>query len=376
MAKSNADVWLAGDLYVDPLSLPHTIDLSSSRIHGLFLVVFGTVWTGALLGASGEVSNPDRLLTTARLSLIALGIAILFGGIASPMRRKRATLHGDGVAFEHRGLLGSKSWFLPYADYRGVAHRKIVFSRGRDPRRPPVTQQIIELLHGDPQNSIPLFISETTETPRAQWERYARQLRVPALEVETVSSSGAIVRHPGDLDTPLRTLLRDGKVDHTFDRTAPVPAGLILDSTVPNSPTITIAAGRTPIWFYGLFLLPGIGMAFSAFMVDWIPALAGGAGLVSITLPIFLCLQDRLSHRQLVLDRDRLILTDPVTTARHWRDTLPLEEIESIAIRRRSSFGDELVILGDNGRMCVGIGLSREALIWLKEFLIDVIVAE
>ncbi len=363
MAEIGSTDWHSVRVKVDLSALPTTVELSPSRAGAVVQIVFGTAWTFFVWSMFGEVRQQDLpvLFFAVPFSLIGLGMALY--GLAILRRTRSVVFRGDGVEVEGRSLWGSESWYQPYTAFKGVLHREEVVKT----KNSSTTYQIIELLHDDPKRCVLLYVRPTTKLPRERWESYARLLELPALEA---GAAGVVERDHGDLDKSLKDLVEEGKVTHAFDPQAEAPRGLYVERSDADSLKVVITAGRYPVWFLALFMFAGAAMMVGAFFIEQNPFGLFGAGLLFGGLPGYMLIRDRAAGREISLDRRRLTVTDALRSNRHSRNGLMLDEIESIAIRpARGNSGRELVIASDRGPIHVGLGLSIEALTWLKDFI-------
>ncbi len=363
MADIGSKDWRSVRVSVDLSALPQTVDLSPLWAGAVIQIVFGTIWTVFTWNIFSEVRREELFILLFAVPFSLIGLGLVLNGIASLRRKRRATFRSEGVEVEGRRFWGAESWYQPYTAFKGVLHREEIVKT----KNSSTTYQVIELLHDDPKKCVLLYVQATTKLPRERWEGYARQLRLPALEAGV---AGVIERDHGDLDKSLKHLVEEGKVTHGFDPDAEVPRGLYVERRDMDSLKVVITAGRYPIWFLALFMLVGAAMMTGAFFTDQNPIILFGAGLLFSGLPCFMLVRDRAARREISLDRRELTVTDALRLNRHSRSELSLDEIESIAIRRaRGNTGWELVIASDRGPIYVGLGLSKTALAWLKDFI-------
>ncbi len=363
MAEVGSTDWHSVRVKVDLSTLPQTVDLSPSRAGAVVQIVFGTAWTLFVWSMVTEVRQDDLLVLVFAVPFSLIGLGMALHGLATLRRKRSVVFRGDGVEVEGRGLWGAESWYQPYTAFKGVLHREEVVKT----KNSTTTYQIVELLHEDPKRCVLLYVKATTERPRERWEGYARRLELPALES---GADGVVERAHGDLDKSLKDLVGEGKITHAFDPEAAAPRGLYVERRDADSLKVVITAGRYPIWFLTLFMLAGAAMMVGAFFNEQNPVVLFGAGLLFGGLPGYMLVRDRAARREISLDRRRLTVTDALRLNRHSRDGLMLDEIESIAIRpARGNSGRELVIASDRGPIHVGLGLSKEALAWLKDFI-------
>ncbi len=361
--------WVIREIDIDLGSLPQTVDVGRSQVQAVLFTVIGASWMIGALGLSGRLPLPAELQAGIVWGGALLGALFLIAGLGS-MRRRQATLHTDGVAFEGTGM---KDRFVPIAVYRGVAYAEVLIGRGRRNSSPdvPTHIQVIELLHDDPAFTVPLFVKRSDLIPRRRWEDYARRLRLPALEVDLAAPDGLSARPHDALDTPLAERLRDSRSDPPPDDGDRSPRGLRVKECTKDTAIITIAAPRTPYWVSGLLSIPIVLLYLAARIVDLVPFVLGVTLPATIILLAFLIHRDMASRRTLTLDAGGITVTDDLASEPGTRGSMLLSEIESIAVRRhRGNLGDELVIAGDDRRMRVGLGLSRSALVWLKRYLV------
>lgn len=344
-------------------SFPEELDLSPSRIAAAFLLVCSTSWIGGVLIVIGDENATWKADEMAILAMSLLfGAVYLVWGITLLVRKRRAVLHADGVEVDGRGLLGKESWYSPYGAFKGVLHRRVVVKSESN----TTAYQVIELLHEDAGKCIPLYVRRSSDMPRARWETYARQLKLPALESEEGCLSA---RRHDELDKSLKERVAGGAAGHSFDPDAPAPAGLVVTRDGADAFTIAITVPRFPAWFLVIFIPIGLAVLAGSVLGDGNPVLLFATGVFFASFPAYALYRDRTSSRTLRLDRDRLSIDDRMRSRRDV-EALVLGEIESIALRVEDGrLGRGLIIAGDRGRMHVGAGLSREALAWLKNFL-------
>ena len=347
--------------------LPQTLDLSPPRSAAVILMLFGLFWIGIAIVSLRDVTTPQ----TGEFAILAagalIGLSIIGWATTLLFRRHIAVLSDDGVEVTQRSLFGAKAWYEPYRAYKGVLRRKVVVRTKNSSR----TYQVIELLHEDRDKCVPLFIRQTKEQPRSQWEGYAERLELPALEIE---DGGLSARQHDELDKSLRERVADGAVSHAFDPDERPPAGLEVTRDHADSFTIAITAPRFPLWFFGIFVVIGLGLIGASLLGGDDSVMMFLAGLLFGGFPLYLLYRDRTTSRAIRLDRQRLTVEDPMRGKKRGTGSLAFDQIESITLRtEKGSIGSELVIAGDAGEIAIGSGLSREALDWLKNFLVAAI---
>ena len=348
---------------VAPDRLPYRINLLPSRAATLIFLVFGCVWTGITLSYLVAVApgSAAALLFVALFPLVGLG---LVGWSLCTLLSKREAVFGrDGVEVFARSPFGAESWRQDYSAFKGVLHREHRVKR----KSGSTTYQIIELLHEDPDRTLPLLVEASRKMPREAWERYAKWLDLPAL---TDSGDGLVARDSADLDKSVRELAAEGKVAlHLEAAEGPPPAGLAVASEQKDGEDrlrVTLTAGRVPLWFTAVF------SAFPAlFIVVGVLEESPLAlfGLLMTAVGIATAVYDRRSPRRILISRRRLVVVDAWQKRAPEKLSFDLDEVESITVQSSRNKGKGLLIASDRTQVHVGGGLSRAALAWLQNYL-------
>ncbi len=367
MAISGLRSWHTVRVDTDLTFLPQTLDLSPKRSSAIALILFGGAWIAVTVAALGGVTSLTQGDMVLLVGTTILGALVIAWGVTRLFRRHRAVLSADGVEVMERGLFGVDAWYEPYGAYKGVLYRRILV-RSKNSTR---IYQVIELLHEDREKCVPLFVKQSSKVPRERWEGYAERLKLPAIEIEGDALS---VRDHDDLDKPLGELVAEGKVSHAFDPDAQAPPGLAVTRDHADAFTIAITAPRYPFWFFGVFLLAGLGLFAGSFFGGQQPLLMACMGLAFAAFPTYMLYRDRTSGRAIRLDRSQLTVDDAFRHRQRGPSTLTFDEIESITLKAEDgNMGKELVIASDAGQIHVGSGLSYRELKWLRNFLIAAI---
>ena len=392
---------------VDLGRLPVTVDQGPKATPKVTLLfVFGLVLMTGLHFLSEVLIEGVAVLS---FNLVPVGIAltILTVLVAAPLRGRRVTFDEAGVTVESRGLLGSRTWSLPYKAFKGVLYREELRRRRN---RGSHIFQVIELLHEKRNRCVLLYVCRTAEVPRDRWEGYARRLGLPALEI---GAEGINARAAGDLDKSLKDLAAEGKVNAAFDLAAAIPRGLRLERPEDDRLRVLVTASRISAKLLGFFTLVGFALCAFAFTAGLTGIILLPVGLLFAGLAWFMFRWDRNKPRVLEIDRLCLKITDdfgndlleneriakfylaaaagqmghpaagkqakampfplPGTQDTYRTEELALRDIESVKVakvnRPSGPPAYELVITGDKHRFNFGRGLSMAALNWLKDFL-------
>lgn len=399
--------WPSLQTAVDLGRLPVTVDQGPKATPKVTLLfVFGLVLMTGLHFLS-EVLIEGVAVLSFNLFPVGIALTILMVLVAAPLRGRRVTFDEADVTVESRGLLGSRTWSLPYEAFKGVLYREELRRRRN---RGSGIFQVIELLHEKRNRCVLLYVCRTAEVPRDRWEGYARRLGLPALEI---GAEGINARAAGDLDKSLKDLAAEGKVNAAFDLAAAIPRGLRLERPEDDRLRVLVTASRISAKLLGFFTLVGVALCAFAFTAGLTGIILLPVGLLFAGLAWFMFRWDRNKPRVLEIDRLRLKITDdfgndlleneriakfylaaaagqmghpaagrqakampfplPGTQDTYRTEELALRDIESVKVakvnRPSGPPAYELVITGDKHRFNFGRGLSMAALNWLKDFL-------
>ena len=160
---------------VDLADLPQDIDLTAPKaLAKLFLglAVFFFVMTGIpFLILLQEPEMPWWGVCLAAL-FPTLCLAIIIFCFRAISDRRFAHFESNRVTVTDRRLFGGSEWTEHYSNFDGVTVRDVTI----DTRYDRATFQIVELVHGDPEKSVPLAISNAETPPHAQCAAFAEAL--------------------------------------------------------------------------------------------------------------------------------------------------------------------------------------------------------
>ena len=371
--------WGAMNVDVDASALPQSVDLTPPRQHGMAweigFVALMCVWL-VTVWRKGELSldNPSTFVAPMVIFPVALGLRL-----HRLTQRKDAVFSGDGVTVTERRLIGTRRWFAPYNAFEGVLRRPMTVG-GRRPERVPRQFQVIELLHEDRSKCVPLLVRESSGSLRDRWEDYADRFRIPALELE---GDRITARDHRDLDRPLAEKTHNAAAAEapSEDSVAFPPGGLHVERDPSGSTTVRITVSRqAQLLPFGLVAAGFVAVPLSLALGQQ-PILAGALGAVCaavlIACGLWLIRRGGRDDRSIALTGGRLIVADPPPGVHREPIGLAYGKIESISVRPAGPQSPPALVIGESdGEMIVGIGLSEDALQWLRDFLVAEIAAE
>ena len=393
----DAGDWISMKPQLDPraslIAFDHKVEtgeiVGRTVVAGITFVVVAIVYFG--FGTEAGV--------IAAFTFGALGLANLILGIAKIGFEKSMLFTGHDVKVKTRGLLGSREWREPLANYRGVMlsehHSR---SQGVGNTVSTRTYHVIELVHDNDGKTVPLYVRRGPDSPRDIQEAFARRFDLPALAPD---SGGETVRAADALDTPVSA--------RPAADPGPPPSGVKVGSR-NGAVTITVGQGRTGrafVWIYWL-AIPAVFTGI-AYMVEPSAALpAGGMAVFFVLMMLGLgaMMGGKTKRPSLVVERDRIWIDRPTQDDRITRlmrrivstflgrdplagdrapETLPRGSIEQIRVdtytshysgsssssgHGRSTVHDRLVIEGDDGRLSlIGTQFDKKKLEWVRDYL-------
>jgi len=370
MTRTGANDWQWVRPRVDVAALPVEVNLSPSRIVAVFGLIFGGIWFSISLPLVTGIGPANVGIFAFAMIFPLIGATFMLASLLAFFRRRRVTFGHDGVEVVGRSLFGRESWSARYDDFQGVLYRTRTVNR----KNGSTTYQIIELRHHEPDRSLPVYVATTTTPPRGEWENYARAFGLPALED---TGAGLLARAVDDLDKSLKELAEEGKLEApSFDSTSPPPKGLIAGATTVDGVEalrVVVTAGRIPAWLglaFGGIPATMVVIALVELGPDALVMLLFAFGFLAIVGWMFY--YDRRQKREMIITREHLKVVDGwnMTQSVAPITELALADIEGVSVRRaRSNLGGELVIAGDKGQIVFGMGLSKAALDWLRDYI-------
>lgn len=399
-----------------PGRLPVEIGVSSaSRVIGILggglFVIVGLNF--ALGQDGGEAARWIGIAAVAAGGLVALS------GLRAVARRQQIRIDERTVSVTERGWTGSSSWEEPLSAYDGVRWRRYVVNTDSDDSSDRHSRHyihVIDLAHPDPAKSVPLFreragrpglgqvfdvlkqsaiaarddteaardeldarTEETLRTaggndPRQHWETFARLFELPAIDARDGVTE---VREAADLDKSLKERAAEGSIDAGWTDDPP-PEQLEVqgpDGQGKDMLKVVIHANELPLWINALFVVFGVLILLGSF---W----GNGSvlfGLVFIGAGVGVWYLQKSNPRSVTITREALTYTVPAVQSKGF--TVPLSAIESVNIRDADSAattgrtlklsGRELLVSTDTREHAMGSGLSREALEWLRRYIVS-----
>jgi len=344
--------------------LPYRHDDPPSKSGGIIMMAGATFFIGVptllvIMSILDGTFEPAMLIM---LVLTVIGIGIFLLGLYLFSACTVTEFNGKTLRYQHKSLFGHKAWDEPLSEYKGVLSRSEYHPGGRDSSS--YTLYIVELMHSDKQRRITLWQSRSSSGHRASWEKYCRQLALPALKQD---GEGYTRRDVEDLDRSVRELATEGKLETTFDPAAAVPETLKFNTRGDQLEVEICEPKRLllsiPFMLGFPFLFFWIGMWFVIFL---------GTGMVGaliwtlITTPL------------VRINREGLHILDRTPWGETRGSRIHADAIRNVRVgKKREQWGGAAVVVETDagGNHIIGRGLDENALEWLKNCILSKIAA-
>lgn len=300
------------------------------------------------------------------LVIFAVGIGIVFKLFAGYLCYRKIFFDGTNITIVDRAFGGKKTTYKEKLEnYEGVQLRIEFFQFGFWNRN----RYIIELRHKNLHKVAPLYISMNGRNIRKIWKDYAKKLNLPAI----VFKNGDITKIDiEDLDKPLQTLAREGKISNTFDINSPLPKETVL---VRKRDKKVIKVSHV-IWdAYNIILLAFLFMLWCglfAFILSGricpVSGFISGAVLLWLTTLHF-------RRDKIAVKKDKLVIVHKFPLRNFKNDELLKKDIEAIEVTENPATGRSFLSIYSNSKMVIfGKKLPLQDLQWVRAFLINDII--
>lgn len=300
------------------------------------------------------------------LVIFAVGIGIVFKLFATYLCYRKIFFDGVNITIVDRAFGGKKTTYKEKLEnYEGVQLRIEFFQFGFWNRN----RYIIELRHKNLHKVAPLYISMNGRNIRKIWKDYAKKLNLPAI----VFKNGDITKIDiEDLDKPIQTLAKEGKISNTFDINSPLPKETVL---VRKRDKKVIKVSHV-IWdAYNIILLAFLFMLWCglfAFILSGricpVSGFISGAVLLWLTTLHF-------RRDKIAVKKDKLVIVHKFPLRNFKNDELFKKDIEAIEVTENPATGRSFLSIYSNSKMVIfGKKLPLQDLQWVRAFLINDII--
>ncbi|MCH8558893.1 MAG: hypothetical protein LAT84_13795 [Balneolia bacterium] len=356
---------------IDVSSLPAEHVVKGQRFGGWFMMIFALVWGGVptfiflLELSSGDMEPMMYLLLLFGL----IGIGLFLGGLNTAITNEVIKIDNNTVSFNKKTLFNHTVWTEPKSRYKGV--RAWTEHRSGGKNQSSYTMYFVELYHDDKKKRVLLFESRAPKDFRATFEKFSRDLNLPALEGH---GDELIARDASDLDKSVRELAAEGKIDVDFDPSRRPPEGVEasmqdgkLRIKLPPAPIDPVASG---VGLFFVIILTGAGL-FADEAPRFLVVVAAGIFMFLLSMIIY----NYKAPKIVAIGRDRVLYYREAPWGDTAGDYIKTDEIESVYVgKEHENQGRKGVMLvSDKKRIKLGEGLPDETLNWLRSCVLGII---
>lgn len=302
---------------------------------------------------------------------IFIGLVVVIPMAISHLRYRKIIINENSVYIIKRAARGKKTKIsVKLADYQGVRLRTEFAQYGLFHK----VKHIIELTHKNEEKTVPLYITTKAKDIRNKWEKYAKELNLPAI---VVTYTGVEKREVEDLDKSIKELVKSKKVKDEYNSDENIPCCL----TYINKNKKKILKPAKVYWdFYG-FLIAGfvfLAVVIGVCSVAFYPTLSAMTdtkwlmnGYLIEILAIVIPLMMLFKRQKIVIKKDKIISIYKWPLGLEKKIKLPKEHIEAVEIVYDHKKEQPYIAISSNDKVIhFGKRLPIETLIWARKFLI------
>ena len=295
--------------------------------------------------------------TSVDTAFIIIGLGIVIGSIVSYVRYKKIFFNGKTFSVDLRGVFGENELFREFLrNYEGVRLRMEFFQFGILNKN----KYIVELVHRDPEKTIPLYISTDGTGIYQIWYYYAKRLNMPTI-IDT--DEGTVKREAPELDKSLKEYLFAKGLIAVYEEAPKTPADVVCVKKADR----TIIRPKRMCW--DIFSLLG---AFNYSRVERMigsPAQTAVIFAAAVLLAV-LFIGLMFKKDKIVLKDGRLILVHKFLfiSNKEYADLSRIRDIQAVYNPAADSY--YLAIITDDNMLAFGRGVPTEALQWIRDFVI------
>jgi len=349
----------------DLSSLPTTETIKAHPSKGIFMLIFGTIFSGifvlAAIGIARETPYGWSVLIFA-----VFGLVVLIGGIQSLLKKQIVSISKKYVQVTERSLFGDNQWEASLEVYKGVLNEVELHSSGSGSSRRTYKIFTLKLLHDDPKKTVKIFESKKEEGHRQRWEDASRLFSLPALEKH---EDEIVSRDAEDLDKNVKELLASEKITINTEALQQTPKGLSITEAADEW-ILTYKMKTNPIGYF-IFLLISGGMIYFGFFHKKVPAVVGIGGIVFALVLTLIFIATLITIIKISISSTTVIMQNLVFGKALLNESIIITDIEEIKIGTlQGKSGKGVILTGDSGEIMIGDGLPEKSIEWLQATLL------
>ena len=322
---------------------------------------------------SGMVQN--ALISPKFCGILSLCVAlgIFYAVFTRFIRRKEITFTGDKfLVTDYRFGQAPHSFEEPLYNYLGVRLRVEFYQFGILTKN----KFIIELLHKDPEKTIPLYISMRSRSIRRRWKEYAQFFKMPALKI---SDKGMVSYNAKNLERPYKTNAEEWHLPKNFFAGWEKPSYIILRTRQTGEKMIKIRKIFFDIYnalaTFAIILLGSL-MVYALTIKDvvlaHIPFYIFATCLFALVIIIIYSVLTLLSSDIIILAKNKIILFRKTLFVRTCRGIIHIPDIKGIDINYVANLDRYcLAVVSNQETLIFGQKMPVKDLRWLRALLIN-----
>lgn len=174
--------WIDCPISVDLASLPADIQITFPLRRSFPFFLFGLGWTLAAFLLFAKTSENGPLVVIFSASLFAAGFAVLIRSLSYVGARLTVRLDTDTITIRNSSIFRpGRRREIPFKDMERIVIRQIE-EQFKDYTK---YYQVIELLQGNNNHVVPLYIQTETEPPKQALKEYSERLSLPVFRART-----------------------------------------------------------------------------------------------------------------------------------------------------------------------------------------------
>ena len=317
----------------------------------------------------------NTLISPEFLGILSLCIAlgIFYAVFTRFVRHKDITFTGDKfLVTDYRFGHAPYSFEEPLYNYLGVRLRVEFYQFGILTKN----KFIIELLHKDPEKTIPLYISMSSRSIRRHWKEYAQFFKMPALKI---SDKGMVSYNAKNLERSYKANAEEWHLPKNFFAGWEKPSYIVLRSRQSGEKMIKIRKVFFDIYnalaTLAIILLGSLA-AYALMMKDivlaHIPFYIFATCLCAVAAVIIYSALTLLSSDIIILAKNKIILFKKTLFVRTCRGIIHIPDIKGVDINYVANLDRYcLAVVSNQETLIFGQKMPVKDLRWLRALLIN-----
>ena len=302
------------------------------------------------------------------LGLLSLCIAlgIFYAVFIRFFCHKDITFTGDKfIVTDYRFGHAPHSFEEPLYNYLGVRLRVEFYQFGILTKN----KFIIELLHKDPEKTIPLYISMRSRSIRRRWKEYAQFFRMPALKI---SDKGMVSYNAKNLERSYKLNAKEWHLPKNFFAGWEKPSYIILRTRQSGEKMIKIRNALATLAIILLGSLAVYALMMKDIVLAHIPFYIFATCLCAVAAIIIYSALTLFSSDIIILAKNKIILFKKTLFVRTCRGIIHIPDVKGVDINYVANLDRYcLAVVSNQETLIFGQKMPVKDLRWLRALLIN-----